>query len=212
MDSEYQHLRQEMLMWNERRFAVLTGAATLLTAFVAYVLSHRNEWSWPAALSIESAVVICACLFNWYGGKASARGSAFIQAAYPAEHWHRALAVLAKAEPRETRINLNRIIAMVYAVLMLAAAGVLLSTDGMRPAAIGEFVMAAVLTICCTMLLVGTARRSPSGPLREVFASILAEMDQRQGISGDPTLHGPVKPSREGSGSPSITGFTDDGQ
>ncbi|MBI2842099.1 MAG: hypothetical protein HYX78_01730 [Armatimonadetes bacterium] len=65
MEIEYQALRQEILEWQKSRFTVAGGTVAVVTAFLGWVVTAPDKWSWEVAALLPLAFLTSACYMTW---------------------------------------------------------------------------------------------------------------------------------------------------
>jgi len=186
MAVEYEKLRDEIVVWQERRFTVFTGTITLLFVFVSYVLSNEKQWSWANALSVEFLVVACACLFSWFGGWANSIAGAYISVVHendPDARWENVAERLRARMSIASIVNMNSVLAVIY-VLFLAASATLLKARCSDPPAPLDVVSMICLMVVCLVLVAANLAPQISYPraafqkrIREIIKQMTPESD-----------------------------------
>jgi glucan phosphoethanolaminetransferase (alkaline phosphatase superfamily) len=180
MSSEYEKLRDEIIIWQERRFKVFTGTITLLFVFVSYILASAKAWSWATAMSIEFLVVACACLVSWFGGWANSIAGAYISVMHendPAARWENVTQRLRDRMPIASLINMNSVFATIY-VLFLSASMLLFTARCPTPPSRLDLVgMICLMLLCLVCLLANLAPQIsyPRSAFRKRIREILNE-------------------------------------
>jgi hypothetical protein len=117
VSEEYQALRQEVLAWQERRFAVVAGAAVGVTAVLGWVTSNPVAWTWTTPSLLLLTVLSGASYLTWLFGRFNAMIGAYLEVAHGSawdEHSRRFRA-------RHRYLRLNVALGAVYVSLGLVS-------------------------------------------------------------------------------------------
>src|SRR5262249_4637530 len=124
VSAEYESIRAEILKWQDRRFDLLKLSISVVTGLLGLKLILDATGSWPIISSLLLLYLAGANLLTWYAGIANSKLSAYVKVFHEGQEspsipmgWETRLAKL-KTKGLDPQ-NLNRWIAVVYAVLAI---------------------------------------------------------------------------------------------
>ena len=115
MKAEYESLRQEILLWQNRRFTVLTASITLVSAILGFDAVQKTEdlVDWPLITSLLWFFLGSTTALTWYAGRANSKIGAYLIVFHEKKDgWETRLKELKKS--RFDWFNLNRMVFLIY--------------------------------------------------------------------------------------------------
>jgi hypothetical protein len=175
----YDHLRREILVWQERRFTIVSGSISVLFAIFTYVVAHPARWTWTAALSVEFLVVTSACMLSWYAGWGNTIAGAFIAAGSdnPSQReWEAHLGILKKQRRVNRWITMNSVLATIH-LLFLGASATMLSRVCEKSPKYADVATTLVLgTLCGVAIAFNVVPKLQYS--RELYKRLFQEIDR----------------------------------
>lgn len=120
-DKEYDTLREEILLWQEKRFTIVSGSILIVTAALGWITKDPISWPWEIISIILLAFLFCASILTWFFGVSNSRLGAYIEVFYEADNpeyqWHVRNRKFKDDKILYRYLSLNGCLASVYLVL-----------------------------------------------------------------------------------------------
>lgn len=120
-DKEYETLKQEILLWQEKRFTIVSGSILLVTAALGWIAKDPASWSWEIISIILISFLFCASFLTWFFGISNSRLGAYLEVFYEEGNsvyrWHIRNRKFKDDKKIYRYLNLNSSLALIYIVL-----------------------------------------------------------------------------------------------